>query len=75
MIRFQWQINSECHHPGSSPEFRPESEGGTIEAESAGDALVKIITGQGDRAMSEDVISWDAIDQARPITITIRADL
>lgn len=70
-MRFVWHVEGERRYPNSSPEYRPESDSGTIEAEGAGEALHLIITGQGPGATLDNTISWDVIDQFRPITITI----
>jgi hypothetical protein len=70
-VAFRWEIHGDCRRPNSSPEWTPESHGGTVTAESAPDALLAIITGKGAGGLDHS-ISWDLIDPDRPFTITIQ---
>lgn len=69
-ITFEWSMTADCHYPHSMPEYRRESQEGTITAEDFGDALVKIITGLG--ADVAEAIEWGRVSPDRPITIEIR---
>lgn len=66
--RFGWKVEGECHHPNSTPEYRPVFDSGTIRAEGAGEVLERIVTGKG---VGDNAINWDVVDQSRPIVISI----
>ena len=78
MALYKWTVEGESHHPHSSPEWWPESTGGTVESDCGGDALVKIIAGGASPRITgepaapvEDTIPWDIIDCDRGVVITI----
>lgn len=69
---FEWSVQGESYHEGSSSPWRSEYHEGTITAESAGYALEKIVSGLGEDTTLENTIPWDLIEQDREITITIK---
>lgn len=71
--RFAWTAEGWDYRPHSSPGYRPSSAEGVIEiaADSdPGDALVAIITGQGEGATLEATIPWGMFTLDREIRIT-----
>lgn len=68
---FEWTAEGEVYRHGSDPwQFTEAS--GRIAAESAGAALEKIVTGQGEGTTLGNTLPWDVLDQDRKITITIQ---
>jgi hypothetical protein len=69
---FEWTVAGEFYREGSSDPWRGASAAGKIAAESAGEALEKIVTGLGEGTTGDNTIPWDCIEQDREITITIK---
>jgi hypothetical protein len=69
---FTWTVAGESYRPGSNPAWRSESYSSEIAAETAGEALEKIVRGLGKGTTGDNTIPWDLIEQDREITITIK---